>query len=84
MTNQKHYKNRALAAAMHYPTFHPRDIGFYQTFFRNTSTREVRYHNEWRPNGRPELSVMPPPSVPDWTPIWTWHWDFPPTLEDLL
>lgn len=80
----KFYEKRALVAAKQYPTFRPRDIGLYQTWFRNTSTGEVRFHTEWRPHGRPALSVNPPPSVPGWVPFHWWHLDFPPLPEDVL
>jgi len=66
MNKQKYFEDRAVMAATLYPHLHATDIGFYQTLFRNKSTGEVRYHNEWRPNDRPELSKMPPPAAEGW------------------
>jgi len=83
--NQKNYlTQRALVTSNFYPGFRPRDIGLYQTLFRNKRTGSTRIHNEWRPHGRPELSVNPPPIHADWIAVCFWHWYFPPALDDVF
>lgn len=71
MKKQKYFDDRAVMAATLYPQLRPIDIGFYQTLFRNTTTGEVRYHNEWRPNDHPEWSKMPPVSAEGWEELFT-------------
>lgn len=66
MNKQKYFEDRAVMIATLYPHLRPADIGLYQTLFRNTTTGEVRYHNEWRPNDHPEWSKMLPASAEGW------------------